>query len=85
MLWSCGVQFFIAFLVIRFLKENISADFGFFQFAVIFNGSRSDVDIDSADSSVLMLDGINRFYAVDDVVNRIVYMSDGIFNMEYLI
>ena len=52
---SGGMKLFIAFLVIGFLEQDIGADTGLFEFAVIFNGRGGNIDVDTADSAVLVL------------------------------
>ena len=63
----------IIFLVVSLLKENVGTDTGIFKFTVILNSRCSDIHINPADSSVFVLDRINRFDTVKDIFNGIIY------------
>lgn len=67
------MQFFVTFFMIRFLKQNIRADTGFFQFAVIFHRSGGNIDIYAADSTVFVLNTVNGLNTFQHVFNRIVH------------
>ena len=71
MLGSGRMKLFIAFFMIGFLKQNVSADTGFFEFSVVFNGGSGNVDIDAANRSVFVLDGINGVDTIKNVLNRV--------------
>ena len=66
------MQFEIALLVVGFLKQDIGADAGLLELAVILDRGRRDVDIDAADRAVFVLDAVNRLDALEDVFDRIV-------------
>ena len=70
MFWSGRVQLQITFLVVSFLKENVSADSGFFQFAVIFHCSCGNIYIDTADCTVFMFYAVNGFNGFKYIFNR---------------
>ena len=58
MLWPLGVQLFIAFFVICFLKKNISTDSGFFKLAIIFHRGCGNIYIHAANGTVFVFDGL---------------------------
>ena len=67
-----GVQLFVRFLVVGLLEEDVGADAGFLQLAVVLHGGGSDVDIDTADGAVLMLDGVDGLDGLQNVLQRII-------------
>ena len=56
---SGRVKLKVTFFVVRLLEENVSSDSGFFKLAVVFDSCCSDIDIDTADSAIFMLDTVN--------------------------
>ena len=56
---SGRVKLKVTFFVVRLLEENVSSDSGFFKLAVVFDSCCSDIDIDTADSTIFMLDTVN--------------------------
>ena len=72
-LGTCGVELFVIFLIICFLKKYVSAYLGFFQLTIIFHGGGGDVHVNSADSTVLVFHGIYGLNAFQNVLNGIVY------------
>ena len=66
----------IALFVVGLLEEDVGADAGFLQQAVIVNGRCRDVDVDAADGSVLMFDAVDRFDGFQIIIHCI---SDRIF------
>ena len=71
-LGTCRVELFVAFLVVGFLKQNVRSDSCLFQLAVIVNRCCGNVDIHSSDCAVLVLYRINRLYALQNVLNRVI-------------
>ena len=69
---SGRMQLLVAFLMISFLKQDISADPGLVQFAVIFHRGGGNIDIDPADGAILVLNAVNRFDAFQNIFDRIV-------------
>ena len=72
-LWTCWVEFFVAFLVICFLKQNVCSYSCIFQFFVIFNCCGGNIHIHSAYFSVFMVYGIYSFNALQNIFNRVIY------------
>ena len=68
-----GVQLFVGFFVISFLKQNIGADSGFLKLAVILHGSGGDIDIDPPDGAVFVFDAINRLDALQHIFYRVIH------------
>ena len=64
------VHVFIGRLVVGFLKQNVGADAGFLELAVIFHGGRCNVDVDAADGAVFVLHAVNGFDALQHIFNR---------------
>ena len=50
------MKFQIALLVIGLLEEDVGADAGFLQQAVVVHGGCRNVDVDAADGAVFMFD-----------------------------
>ena len=73
MLWSCGVELLVALLMVGLLEEDICTYACFLELAVVFNCSCCDIYIYTADSSVLVLDGIDSLDTFKDILDRIVY------------
>ena len=67
-----GMQLQIALLVIRLLEEDVGADARVLEPAVVFHRSRGDVHVHAADGAVLVVDGVNRFDALEDVLDGVV-------------
>ena len=61
---SGRMKLFVAFLMVSFLEKNICTNSGFGEFSVVFDSSRCDIYVDSADSAVFMLDTVNSFYRI---------------------
>ena len=72
-LGSCRVQALIALLVIGFLKQYICADSRLFQLSVVFYRRSGNVYVYSADSAVLVLDGVNSLDTFEYVFKRVVH------------
>ena len=73
MLGACGMQLFIALLMVGLLKEYICTDPGIFKpFIVLYRGC-SDIDIYTADGSIFMLDAVDRINTFKDILDGIVY------------
>ena len=67
------MQLLVSFFIICLLEQDIGADPGIPQLAVILHGSRRDVDVDPADSAVLVLDAVNGPDALQDVFDGVFY------------
>ncbi|MPM41931.1 hypothetical protein SDC9_88591 [bioreactor metagenome] len=65
------MKLFIGLPVIGFLKQNIGADAGGLESGVILDRGSGDVDVDSADGPVLVLDRIDGLDAVKHIFDRI--------------
>ena len=63
----------IAFFMIGFLEQNVGTDSRFLQLAVIFHRGCGDIHIDAADRAVFVLYGIDRFNAIKNIFDRIIY------------
>ena len=72
-LGTCGVELFVTLFIVGFLKKNVCADSGFLELFIIFNGCCGNVHINPSDCAVLVIDRINGLYAVENVLNRVVY------------
>ena len=66
------MQLEIALLVVGLLEQDIGADAGLLELAVILDRGRRDVDIDAADRTVFVLDAVNCLDALENVFDRIV-------------
>ena len=75
MLGSGRVQLEIAFLVVGLLEQDVGADAGLLELAVVFDRGGCDVDVDAADGAVLVLDAVDGLdaleYVLDGVVDRV--------------
>ena len=67
------MQLFIAFLVIGFLEQDICTNACFMKLSVVLHSSSSNIYINTADSTVLMLNIINSVDGFQHIFNRIVY------------
>ena len=54
-----GVEFFIALFVVGLLKQNIGADLGFLELAVVLDRGSCDVHVRATDCAVLVLDRVD--------------------------
>ena len=59
MLRSGRVKLLIGFLVIGLLEENIGSDSRILQLSIVFYRGCGNIDIDSANVSVLMMNTVN--------------------------
>lgn len=66
------MQLEVALLVVGLLKQNVSADAGVLQLAVVLDCSRCNVDVNTSNRTVFMLDGVNGVDALENVLNRVV-------------
>ena len=80
MLRSRWMKLKIAGFVVCLLEENVGADPSLLQLSVIFNCRRRDIHIHSANIAILMVNGIDRLNAFEDVFYRIMH---GIFSRLY--
>ena len=55
-LWSSRMEFLITFFMISFLEENICANSCVFKFSIVFNSSCSNINVNSSNCSIFMLD-----------------------------
>ena len=65
------MQFLIAFLVVRFLKQNVSSYSSVVKFFIVFHGGRRNVDIYPSNRTVLMLDIVYGIYTLQDILDRV--------------
>ena len=65
------VKIFIRFFIICLLEQDVCSYPGIFQFLIVFDRRGRDVDVDTADRSVFMLDAVNR-------LNAFQYIFDGV-------
>ena len=72
MLGTGGVQLFVALLVVGLLEEDVGANAGFLELAVVLHRRRGDVDVDAADVAVLVVDAVNCVDALQNVLDRVV-------------
>ena len=72
MLRPGGMELEIALLVVGLLEEDVGADAGLLELAVVFDGGGGDVDVDPADGAVFVLDGVDGLNTFEDVLNRVV-------------
>lgn len=77
-----GMELFVTLLVVSFLKENIGADASFFQHVVFLFSGRCNVDIHTADGTVLVTDVIDGVDALQNVGDRVVQRVFAGFNGE---
>ena len=73
MLWSCGMELQIAFLMVGLLEEDIGSDPGFLQFSVIFHRGGRYIDIYPSDSPVFMFNAVDGLNTFQHILDRIVY------------
>ncbi len=66
-----GVKLLVALLVVRFLEQDIGTDLGLLQHAVLVYRGGRDVHVHAADGPVLVLDGVDGFHALQDVLDGI--------------
>ena len=69
---TCRMQLEVALLVVGLLKQNVSADAGVLQLAVVLDCGRCNVDVNTSNRTVFMLDGVNGVDALENVLNRVV-------------
>ena len=69
---TCRMQLEVALLVVGLLKQNVSADAGVLQLAVILERCRRNVDVDTSNCTVFMFDGVNGVDALENVLDRVV-------------
>ena len=65
------MEFQIALFVVGLLEEDVGPDPGFFKKAVIVNSRCRDVDVDTADGAVFVLDTVDGLNGFQIVVHRI--------------
>ena len=61
---ACWVKFLVTFPVVSLLEKNVSPNSGFLELSVILDGRCSYVDVDAANVSVLVVDAVDRRYAM---------------------
>ena len=71
MLRSGRVKLFIAFLMVGFLEQDIGTDTGFFKLSIIFHGGCRNVHIDTANVSIFMMDTVNGFNTLQNILNGV--------------
>ena len=72
-LWSRRMEFFIAFFMIRFLKQNVGSDSCILQFTVVLHRGGCNIHIDTTDSPIFMFDAVNGFDTFQNIFNRIIH------------
>ena len=72
MLRSGWVELFIAFLMIGFLEQDIGTNTGFLKLTIIFHSGCRNVYIDTADISIFMMDTVNGFNTLQNILNGVV-------------
>ena len=71
-LWALWMQQFVLVFVIGFLEKLVSTDTGFVKFFVIFNRGCRNIDVDTANGTVFVLNGIDRIDAFQNVLDGVV-------------
>ena len=66
------MQQFVLVFVIGFLEKLVSTDTGFVKFFVIFNRGCRNIDVDTANGTVFVLNGIDRIDAFQNVLDGVV-------------
>ena len=69
---TCRVQGFVILLVVGLLEEDISTDTGILEFLIVFDSSRSNVDIDAAYRSVLVMNAVDSLNRLEYILYRII-------------
>ena len=69
---TCRMQLEVALLVVGLLEQNVSANAGVLQLAVILDRGRRNVDVDTSNRTVFVLDGVNGVDALENVLDRVV-------------
>ena len=82
---SLRMKKLVAFLVIGFLEELIGTDLRFVELAVVFDRRRGDVDVQTANGAVLVLDRIDRLDGFEDVFDRVVFLMFARFEKKTLV
>ena len=81
MLWPGWVQCLIGLFIVGLLEEDIGADAGIVELLIVFHCGGSNVYVDTADGTVLMLDIVNGIdglqHILDRIVDRILPQLDG--------
>ena len=81
MLGAGGMELLIALLVVGLLEEDVGADAGLLELAVVLHGGGGDVHIYPADIAVFVVDGIDGLdglqHIFDGVVNGILAQLQG--------
>ena len=67
------MQSFVILLVVGLLEQDVRTYTGFMQLPVVFHSGSGNVDVDTTDGSVAGLGGIDGFYRLQDVFDRIAY------------
>ena len=73
MLGAGGMQFQVALFVVGLLEQDVGADAGFLQLAVILHRGGGDVHVDAADVAIFIVNGVDRMDALQDIFNGIVH------------
>ena len=66
------VQLLVRLFVVGLLKQDVRADAGILELAVVFDRGRGDVHVHAADRAVFVLDAVNRVKAFKNVLDRVV-------------
>ena len=69
---SCRMKRKIAFFMVCFLEKNICADFRFFKFAVVFNRCCRNINVNTTDCTIFMVNSVNCLYGIKDIFNRVI-------------
>ena len=57
--------------MVGFLEQNVRANFCFFKHAIFIYGSSGNIYINTPDSTIFVLDGIDGMHAFQDVFDRV--------------
>ena len=68
-----GMKLGVAFLMVRFLKQNVGADARVVELLIVFHGGGGDVHIDTADGAVFMLNPVNGLDAFQNIFDGVVF------------
>ena len=72
MLGSPRMELQVVLLVVRLLEQDVGADLGLLEHAVLVHRGRGDVHVDAADRAVLVLHGVDGADGVEDVLDGVV-------------
>ena len=62
----------VAFFVVGFLEKYVSAYTCILKLSVVFNSSSRNINVYSSNSTVFVVYAINSFYALQNILDRII-------------